>query len=48
MGETLTGRFLSKQGLTHFFLIVFAFTLQTVEVVAPDRMDLDALLLKRV
>lgn len=38
------GRFLSKYGLTPFFLIVFAFTLQTAEEVAPDRMDLDALL----
>ena len=42
MGEILMGRFLSKHRLTPFFLVVFAFTLQTAEEVAPDRMDLDA------
>lgn len=38
----------STDSLLSFFLAVFAFTLQTVEDVAPDRMDLDALLVMRV
>lgn len=42
------GRFLDKHRLTPFFLAAFAFTLLTVEDVAPDRMDLDALFVMRV
>lgn len=47
MGEILMGTFLSEHAL-NFFVVVFAFTLQTAEEVAPDRMDLGGLLVLRI
>lgn len=41
------GTFLSEHAL-NFFVVVCAFTLQTAEEVAPDRMDLGGLLVLRI